>query len=456
MSKRYYTLRYERNDVFHKAGERVANADNILHIGQTETCDTRLSNESQYEDAVIAVIEKRTDDKGWKLISVSPYKEHEVRVNGTPINYLHFLNDGDRIAFEGQKQELTFNIREDEQYQTSDILSMGKNSNRPILALLAILILVIIGFTLHQLSKMPLSDGMIESAKQSVFQIKVDSVQLVAHYSDSDVICRTTYLKNEFGTAFLTTDGSLVTARHCIEPWLNIAEGTRLDTSCETTPLHIRMALEAVTRNVIAENDGDNTRWQMVSYCSLRKPEINDSILLRITSTQFILDDSRDHIMEFGDFSHQYFWRSIKVRPHRTDMMLGDIAFLRDASTLLHLTGTIKMASKEEVTKLCHKANRDLIIMGRMSNNTESKQLQSPNAHLMLQITEANCNNGYPNIVIAHDGNISHGFSGGPVLTRSGLFSWSVIGVVSVTDTDNDNWYYSVPISEIERINNNN
>ena len=72
----------------------------------------------------------------------------------------------------------------------------------------------------------------------------------------------------------------------------------------------------------------------------------------------------------------------------------------------------------------------------------------------MRQITESNCRDGYPNTVIAHDGNISHGFSGGPVMTRFGLFNWCVIGVVSVTDTGNSSWYYSVPISEIERMNN--
>lgn len=454
MSKKYYSIRFEHDDAFHKAGDQVANADNTLHIGQTEACDIRLANESQYEDAVIAVVEKRADDKGWKLISISPYKEHEVRVNGTPINHVHFLNDGDRIAFSGQKQELTFSIRNDGIYTSGNIVAIGKRSNRSVFAWLALVSMALIGFAVHQLSRAPMSERMIENAKQSVFQIKVDSVQLMAHYGDSTVVCRTANLKDEYGTAFLTTDGSLVTARHCIEPWLNIPEGTRLDTLCESTQPHVRMALEAVTRTIIAESEGDSIRWQMVSYCSLRKPEVSDSVLLRVTSTEFVFDDSRDHIMEFGDFAHQYFWRSIKVRPHRTDMMLGDIAFLRNASEPLHQNGTIRMASKEEVTKLCQKVNRDLIIVGRVSNNTESNQLQSPSAHLMLQITEANCHDGYPHIVIAHDGNISHGFSGGPVMTRSGLFDWCVIGVVSVTDTDNDSWYYSVPISEIERMNN--
>ena len=456
MSKKYYSIRFERDDALHKAGDQIANADNTIHIGQTESCDIRLVNESQYEDAVIAVIAKRDDDKGWKLISVSPFKEHEVRINGTPINHVHFLSDGDRIAFGGQKQELTFSIREDGMYTSGNIVAIGKRNNRSVIAWLALISLALVGFTLLQLHSRPMSERMIDSAKQSVFQIKVDSVQLLANYGDSTVVCRTAYLKDEYGTAFLTTDGSLVTARHCIEPWLDLPEGTRLDTSCGATQPDIRMALEAVTRNVIAESEDDNTRWQMVSFCSLRKPEVSDSVLLRVSSTEFVMDNHRDHIMEFGDFEHQYFWRSIAVRPHRTDMMLGDIAFLPKASESLHQTGTIKMASKEEVTELCHKVNRDLIIVGRMSNNTESQQLQSPSAHLLLQITGANCRDGYPDIVIAHDGNISHGFSGGPVMTRQGLFGWCVIGVVSVTDQNNDNWYYSVPISEIERMNNSN
>ena len=104
--KEYYSIRYEITDALHKAGEQVFNADNVLRIGQTESCDVRIANDSQYEDAVFAIIEKRENGQGWKLIRMSPYKEHEVRVNGAPFDYVHFLNDGDRIAFTGQRQEL--------------------------------------------------------------------------------------------------------------------------------------------------------------------------------------------------------------------------------------------------------------------------------------------------------------------------------------------------------------
>ena len=454
MSNKYYSIRFKSDDAFHKAGDRIFNANNTLYIGQTDACDIRIDNASQYEDVVIAVIEKRPDGKGWKLICTSPYKEHEVRVNGTPINIMHFLSNGDRIAFAGQGQELTFNIREDGMYTSSGIVALEKRSNRPVIAWLIVISLALVGFALYQLNTGPMSEHMIKSAMLSVYQIKVDSVQLVAHYGDSTAVCHTTYLQDEFGTAFLTTEGSLVTARHCIEPWLNVPKGAHLDTSFNSPFPHISMALKATTHNVIAENENGCTRWEMVSYCSLRKPEVCDSIMLRFSSSEMITNDSRDQIMELGDYGHQYFWRSIKVRHSRTEMMLGDIAFLPHANSLLHQEGTIKMATKERVTKLCHNVNRDLVIVGRTISNIGSKQLQSSKAQLMRQITEANCRDGYPDIVIAHDGNISQGFSGGPVMTRCGLFDWCVIGVVSVTDTDNSNWYYSVPISEIERMNN--
>lgn len=452
MIKKYYTLRFEHNDAQNLKGAQKMNADNPLRIGQTESCDIRLDNLSQYEDAVLAIIEKRLDGKGWKLIRTSPYKEHEVRVNGTPIDYVHFLNDGDHISFDGQRQELIFNIREDELYTSSGIVTIGKSSNRPMAIWLTLITATVLYFVFHQLYTRPMSDAMIESAKQSVFQIQVDSIKLMVCRDDSVTVLDKATIHGEFGTAFLTTNGQLVTARHCIEPWLDFPKGTTKYTIGANTPKEVMMAMEAVTNNIY---HGDSARWKMVSYCSLRKPETNDSVLFNVTSEDFVFNDSRDHIVECGDYNHQYFWRSIKVRPHRTDMMLGDIAFIPNTSSKLHhLKGNIHLATKEEVRYFCRKPNRNLIILGRKKNNIEDNSIQSPKAHLKLQITDAQCKDEYPNTVIAHDGEIDHGFSGGPVLTRKGLSGWCVIGVVSVIDDENDNWYYSVPVSEIERMNN--
>ncbi len=461
MKKRYYTLRFEYGDAYHKAGDRLMNADNALHIGQTEACEVKLPNTSQYEDAVLAVIEPREDGQGWKIIRTSPFKEHEVMLNGTPIEYVHHLEDGDHISFAGQRQELVFNIREDELYASKGIVAIGKKDNRSMIVWLAIISLAVIAFVLHQLYHRPMSNRMIESAMQSVYQIKVDSMKLVRCEGENTYVKRTAYLDNEVGTAFLATDGKatvLVTARHCIEPWLNLSDDIPMDTVSSRTPDYIKMALEASTRNIIAEYTGDSVRWKMVSYCSLRKPEVSDEVLMNLTSDQFILDNSRDHIMEYGDFNHQYFWRSLKVRPRRTDMMLGDIAYLPDATNLFQgQKAMISLASKEEMRAFCQTPNRSLRIMGRTANQTGNRQIEALKAEIKTQMTSTDFTpEGYPNTVITHDGDLSRGFSGGPVLTRKGFFGCRVIGVVSVIDKSNDNWFYSVPISEIERMRNNN
>lgn len=457
MSKTYYAIRFERTDAFHKAGELLLNADNALHIGQTESCDIRIENGSQYEDAELAIIEKRNDDKGWKLIRTSPYKEHEVRVNGTPINYVHFLSDGDHIAFEGQHQELTFNLRQDDHY-TSGLVTVEGKAHLSIVAWLAAISIALVCIVLYHLYTMPMSESMIESAEQSVYQIKVDYVLLNVHCGDSITTIDSACLSNEVGTAFLTNDGKLVTARHCIEPWLNVVDTTAMDTSNSCLMHHVRMALKATTLNIIAESVGDDTRWEMVSYISISKPEYSDEPLVKLTSSDFIMNKSRDHIVTYGDYNHLYFWRSIKSRPLRTDMMLGDIAYIPETSQCLQSLpsrkGTIAIASVKEMQSLCRYANRPLVILGRTQNQLLDKSIQSPTAELIVRYSEKNFQDGYLNTVIIHNGNIGHGFSGGPVLTRTGLFGWRVIGVVSSVDRMNGNWKYSIPITEIERMNN--
>ena len=413
MIKKYYTLRFERNDAFNKSSIKIQNANNLLRIGQTESCDVRLENNSQYEDAVFAVIEKRTDDNGWKLIRISPYKEYEVRVNGTPINYVHFLSDGDRIAFEGQRQELVFNIREDERYNSSNIETIGKKRLKIVWAVIITILVMFIG--LQQLNTPSMTDDMIENAKQSVFQIQVDTMKLM-EYRGNDTIMLCYYCpkdkekESEFGQAFLTTDGMLVTARHCIEPWLNIEKDLVLDTLSSGIPTSVKLALKAVTQNIVAEAQGDSTRWQLVSCCSLRKTDEADTVILNVKSSAFIIDNSRDNIMELGDYSHQYFWRSISVRPRRIDMMLGDLAYIPKIDIPNH-KGTIRLASKEDLRRICQKSKRSINILGRTGNDLGKKKTESQEVQLYGMLDDGDFTaDGYPNIVFSiHSTRRRHG-----------------------------------------------
>lgn len=446
MSKRYYSIRFERDDAFNKAGSQMMNADNLLRIGQTESCDIRLANESQYEDAVIAVVEKRTEGKGWKLVKVSPYKEHEVRINGTPIDYVHFLSDGDHIAFEGQRQELTFNIHEDDLYTSNGIVQVPPSKGpRALLFWMLILTLGLCGFAGYRLYHRPITPQMVEQAKSSVFQLKVDSIQMVSiqgHDTTWLHSCRTDIT----GTAFLTTDSLLVTARHCIEPWLNFPDTTNMDTASTVIPDFVKWALLATTNEILAN---DSVQWLTISYCSVLKMTPQPELLFKVKSTEFTMEKSRDLIVEHGDFDHQYFWRSMSARPRRVNMMLGDIAWLPITTDKLpHPQGSIRIATRKVMQDIAEHPDNEITVLGFPKVEIGAQEMEGAEGKLKkaIHLDEE----GYPKTVISHNGNLGEGFSGGPVLTKQG-FKWYVIGVISVTDKYEKNHFYSVPITEIER-----
>ncbi|MDY6417958.1 MAG: ribonuclease P protein component [Bacteroidales bacterium] len=49
---------------------------------------------------MLAVIIRNDDGEGWRIIRTSSYREHALRVNGTEVDYVQHLSDGDRIAFD--------------------------------------------------------------------------------------------------------------------------------------------------------------------------------------------------------------------------------------------------------------------------------------------------------------------------------------------------------------------
>lgn len=444
--KEYYSIRYEITDSLHKAGEQVFNADNVLRIGQTESCDVRLVNYSQYEDAVLAIIEKRENGEGWKLIRTSPYKEHEVRVNGTPFDYVHFLSDGDRIAFEGQSQELLFNVRHDDLYAFKGIVMTPKNSGNRTLKIWMLIITLLLSFVVVQhYYNRSITPVIVEKAKQSVLQIKVDSVKYLK-ITGTDTVVLGACEENAAGIVFLTDDSKLVTARHCIEPWLNIPDTMRMDPTLKSMPLPVKWALEAVTHEVVEDDD---SHYQMVSFCSIYQLKPDYKYLFSVKSTDFIMDKSRDHIVEYGDFNHQYFWRSISARPRRVDMMMGDIAYLNVTDEMpINKIGVIHLASKKDIQSISDNPKIDIAILGCPNVIIGKQEIECSFGSLKKKIRLAK--NGNPEFVIAHDGNLAPGYSGGPVLTKQG-FKWYAIGVVSVTDKFVKGRFYSVPVTEINK-----
>ena len=425
-------------------GKQYFNRDNVMHIGQTDTCEVRLPNDSQYEDAVFAVIVKRDADKGWKLIRMSPFKEHEVRVNGMLVENVHLLNDGDRIAFEGQKNEFVFNVRDDDTYTASGIV-MAQGGNKVVKIWMIVMTLGLLLFGLVYYYNQPITSSMINRAKTSTYRIIVDSVKLVKVKNGVSTVIESCPMSSP-STIFLTDDSLLVTARHSIEPWLNVKADFQLDTISDDIPKHIKMALKAITYNYYTD---DGSELQVVSVCSVFQIEPQYKFLFKVESSDFVMDKSRDAEIEFGDFYHHYNWKSMSPISDNTDMMMGDFAFLPTKGRPIKPAGTIHLASEKDFQKMAKKDVINVVMLGYPSDMQVKEHKILPEVGKLKNSIELD-ENGMVKHVIAHDGKVVPGYSGGPVLTKMG-FRWYAIGVVSVTDKYVKERFYSVPVIEIER-----
>lgn len=445
--KNYYTLRYEHADALHRAGDRLYNAADVLHIGQTDYCEARLVNESPFEDAVLAVVRPQEGGEGWVLVPVSPYKEHEVRVGGTPIDCLHLLRDGDRISFAGSRQELLFNIHHDSEYLAKGITPVKAGISRWTVSALVVLPLILVGalgwWFNERMNREKFTDAMIQDVENAVFRLRIDSFQLVAVTGKDTVVLRSHIPPlAPSGTAFLTSDSLLVTARHCLQPWLNDEDTLGLDTS-KIEPLYTRWALQAETHNQLVD---DGTQWEVVSFLTLITSLESD---LSLRSTDFFVNTSRDNIVEIGDFSHEYYWRSITVRPSYKEMALGDMAFMRAPEALMSSQkGKVIRARGSDMRSLL-KPNASLLVLGYPNLSHQSgKRLQNVVGKLNTEVLFDD--EGLPGELLCMNVDLTEGYSGGPIMMRSGS-GMVCVGLVSVTDNLSKDVKYAVPVTEIQR-----
>ena len=116
-SSAYYTLKYEQTDSLHKKGEVVVIPSGELHIGQQDDCKVLFINDTVYENELYAIIRPTRNNGEWQLV---PTSEHiKTSVNGNPVNLVHYLNDGDRITFNSEEQELLFKVHHDDKYDAT-------------------------------------------------------------------------------------------------------------------------------------------------------------------------------------------------------------------------------------------------------------------------------------------------------------------------------------------------
>lgn len=431
-----------------------------LSIGHTEACEVRVTNTSPYADEVLGIIRRNdgaspADTPTWTLIRTSPH--HELRVNGMPIHLLHHLAEGDRVEWPDQPFGFTFQVAPDSaSVVQGSVVSIPRHLGRRI-ALWASLptLLLAVGLVLAWMfgafaDRSALTPEMLSETRQSVYQLNVDSIKLLRISGSDTTVVRTLCLTDGnlrpiVGTAFLTTDSLLVTARHCIEPWLNDEEPFSAPDPTRLKFAPSVWALEAETYNQLhADSEHPDVVMRMETVCTLWAYEGEQARpFATVRSTDFTINSSRDDIVELGDFSHEYYWRSIKRRHQRKDMMREDAAVLP-----FHQAGTIRLAPTRMLPSLLAKGNERLEFFGfpdyadlRMENTAD--RLRHPIQPADEDSTLID--------MLATGGDLRHGYSGGPVMVRQGNACWCV-GLVSVTDARGKDRFYAVPSSELWRL----
>lgn len=400
-------------------------------IGQTPGCDVRLPNSSRYEDAVMAKILPNREGDGWHIVKAGRY--FPIIINGNELNRVHYLNDGDNIEVQGL--HLRFNVKEGE--QSSPTVTHIHKAGKAVWGIIAAIcvILAFVGYQLYDNQRERITDAMMTEITASIFTTRVDSLQLVCRDSVVDTY---TYASSPVGTAFLTTDSLIVTARHCLQPWLNMVLPHEYAGIPEMTEWPVEKALFAETENQFSGEQ----EWRIISFVTLIDEEGNT---LSLSSDDFRMNLDFDDIVELGSYADPRYWRSISHRYSRRDMMLGDMAVAKSGKA-----GNIAIAGKSELQRLLDHRGVRLTFVGHPESSVNGSQLDFKSDELRLPLEEMEGAEGHI-FMIAHEGGLTPGFSGGPVIVRDGP-GFMAVGVVSVVDSQDGNRAYSVPASEIELI----
>lgn len=419
---RHYTIT-NRKGIYSAASNRVTT------IGQVDGCDMKIINHTPYADEIFAKIKPNADGDGWHLIKVTTH--WPISVNGVEMHRVHYLEDGDVIDF--PNANCRFNILDGEKSEPS-VVHIHKNGKLiwGVIAALAV-IAAIVGYRIYDSSREKLTASMIEKIEASLFTTRVDSVLLMKGDSISD---RYAYASCPVGTAFLTTDSLIVTARHCLQPWLNMVLPFEYSKIPSMTDWTLTKALFAETENQL----NDSSEYRLVSYLTLTDEEGSS---FSISSENFNINYDFDEIVEVGTFNNPQYWRSISHRYTRQSMMLGDIAVAKS-----DIAGNIPLASPDDLQRLLSKKGVRLDFFGHPESGVNGSLLDHQRDELRLPITELSEEPGHF-CMLAHGGDLTSGFSGGPVIVRDGMGGFKAVGVVSVIDEKNSERSYSVPVSEI-------
>lgn len=440
----YFKLTYRQSSDKRQIGDFFLCGAQKLDIGQTKCCELRLPESSEFEPVVFAIILCKQDGKGYSIIKRTDFQE--LQINGKRLNICQSLKDGDLISFviDGQTISLLFSMYNDGEYSASMGVVKKNKSNREIqygIAAIAFLALLISALSMYfRRDYHILRHENLDVYDASIYHIYVDSVYLVQDSIingklEEQVLEAVALDRQVAGTCFLTCDSLFVTARHCVEPWINDEDWNGISYDDKMSPA-VRLATMAETRNMLSGEE----RYRVKAHCMISKGLEQ----YEYYSTDFHFNKSRDQVVCLGTDQHPIYWRTIMPLASRRDMELGDFAYVESKG----LKGNLQLADMKDMKAFRRQPDKDIVAIGFPLNDNQDESIcvkvfgNSQNVEFTKDDSEIiGC--------IQMSAPINPGNSGGPVLAKI-KDRILVVGIVSKADGQaTQGTFWVVPSTEI-------
>ena len=415
------------------AGDRLAQKGTVvkgdcapLTVGQCSDADVKITNDSPWEDANCFVVLKNDGFEGWHLARIS--RNVDLKVNGIPVDRIRYLHEKDIIScgridfrFDILKSEKDFNGK----YEI--IQSSIKRLWFGVACAFLLLSVSLASYVVSQNRNREIKAADLVSLEASIYRITVPYALLQEKQDDGSIVTRDSIPVNTSGTCFVTDEGFLVTARHCIEPWLN-----------ESCPDELRLAAShAITESIMSDDP------QLRILCAVDVIDGGGNVI-RYYSSEFKVNTDRDIIVNEGTRQAPLYMRRIHPSYHRRDCALGDIAVLKGTS----LPGRIELATAEILKGL--KEGDAIIVKGFEKSSVSHSKAASQKGEI-LHVPGVGAD-GIPDDGIMQNDPASSGDSGGPVFIRKHGHVYAISVYSRRDDYRRENSGWSVPVTELKRM----
>lgn len=439
---KYYSLTVKNNSGNLHSGERFCNSIKPLTIGQFESSDITIPCKEELLPQCLCTIVENPQGEGWLLIRKTDF--YAVGVNGIEIPYICHLKDGDTISTIGHT--FLFNTYDDDNYIEGQGLIRQAPRNIGLQWLiwscsLLLVLAIAIGYPMLRQQMNQFTSNDEKALRSTIFKIVVSEIILQQHTSaDARDSYRTisSYEPDSIsiGTCFFTQDSLCITARHCVEPWVDYS-GWSDHTSMTDLPQDVYWAVLA-EKSQIEQAD---TLYRIVSRCQVLD---GDSCLCEFTSDQCLFNRSRDIIARMGN--ERLPWRIIYPLYSRKDVELGDFAFVKT-----HRSGALDLATHSYLAQLDKDdAETGKRIYGYPKTNHGNLWGYQDISHISIPETQDGNFDQCLQLIVSG----TSGYSGAPAIVKQNG-KMTVVGIFSKIDdfVDSKNTFYAVPANEVSEYN---